>query len=105
MPQMKFSEDTALCKAVPAPHSARQSNREISMQKAYGFPVWTRVRSPPGPQKKAEGQTIEIDSVAVLPSFFVLLSSEMGGLEFRTSIFIFTVAIRKRPCVRKTNNY
>ena len=35
----------------------------------------------------------------------MLLSSEMGGLEFRTSIFIFTVAIRKRPCVRKTNNY
>ena len=56
-------------------------------------------------RKKRKDRQLKLIQLLSFRLFFVLLSSEMGGWEFRTSIFIFTVAIRKRPCVRKTNNY
>ena len=49
--RMKFLEDKAAIGG-PGLVAARKPKAGISMQKAYGFLVWTRVQSPPAPQIK-----------------------------------------------------
>ena len=72
--RMKFLEDKAAIGG-PGLVAARKPKAGISMQKAYGFLVWTRVQSPPSPQN---------GTTSVVLFHFM----EMEGIEPYINIFL-----------------
>ena len=66
----------------PGLADARKPKAGISMQKAYGFLVWTRVQSPPAPQSKEDKHHLQV----AFPLFFFSIGDEMKFVPI--SIFV-----------------